>query len=203
MIDWFKIIKDRKRFKFVQFDTVEFFPSITENLLILDLEFAQDFINISDDNKRIILQAKQSILYKSDSPLIKKGDKHFDVTMGSLDGAETCKLVGLFLLSKLQNLGFNLGLYQDDGLGVCTRQVDKLKKEMCTIFGNYDLKITIDVNHKLVNFLDVNFGYIQSSSNLVTVLKTFPFLLKRTSKLNSSRVLKSLSRISNGEPINI
>ena len=130
-------------------------------MLILALEFAQDFINISDDDKRIILQAKQSILYKSDTPWIKKGDKHFDVTMGSLDGAETCELVGLFLLSKLQNLGLNLGLYRDDGLGVCTmtpRQVDKIKKEMCKIFGNYGLKITIDVNHKIVNFLDVTFN---------------------------------------------
>jgi hypothetical protein len=59
VIDWFKTIKDKnkkKRFKFVQFNIVEFYPSITENLLILALEFAQDFINISDDDKRIILQ---------------------------------------------------------------------------------------------------------------------------------------------------
>ena len=38
------------------------------------------------------------------------------------------------------------------------RQVDKIKKEICKIFGNYDLKITIDVNHKIVNFLDVTFS---------------------------------------------
>jgi hypothetical protein len=38
------------------------------------------------------------------------------------------------------------------------RQLDKIKKEMCKIFGNYDLKITIDVNHKIVNFLDVTFN---------------------------------------------
>ena len=160
VIDWFKGIKDKKRFKFVQFDIVEFYPSISENLLISALEFAQDFINISDDEKRIILQTKQSILYKGGTPWIKKGNKHFDVTMGSLDGAETCELVGLFLLSKLQNLGLNLGLYRDDGLGVCTmtpRQIDKIKKEMCKIFGNFGLKITIDVNHKIVNFLDVTF----------------------------------------------
>jgi hypothetical protein len=68
VIDWFKTIKEKKIFKFVQFDILEFYPSISENLLILALEFAQDFINISDDDKRIILQAKQSILYKSDTP---------------------------------------------------------------------------------------------------------------------------------------
>ena len=42
----------------------------------------------------------------------------FDVTMGSWDGAETCDLVGLFLLSELQIVGINMGLYRDDGLGI-------------------------------------------------------------------------------------
>ena len=29
---------------------------------------------------------------------------------------------------------------------------------MCRIFGEYNLRITIDVNHKIVNFLDVTFN---------------------------------------------
>ena len=33
-----------------------------------------------------------------------------------------------------------------------------MKKEMCRIFGEYNLRITIDVNHKIVNFLDVTFN---------------------------------------------
>ena len=40
----------------------------------------------------------------------------FDVTMGSFDGAGTCELVGLFLLSQLTHLDVNVGLYRDDGL---------------------------------------------------------------------------------------
>ena len=36
--------------------------------------------------------------------------------MGSYDGAEICDLVGLYLLSQLQNLKLNIGLYRDDGL---------------------------------------------------------------------------------------
>ena len=39
----------------------------------------------------------------------------FDVTMGSYDGTETSELVGSFLLSQLQNLDVNIGLYRDDG----------------------------------------------------------------------------------------
>ena len=78
--------------------------------------------------------------------------------MFCVDGSETCELVRLFLLSKLQNLKINLGLYRDDGLGVCcmtARQVEKLKQEICKIFQLYNLKITTDANHKSVNFLDV------------------------------------------------
>ena len=91
---------------------------------------------------------------------MKKGNSAFNVGMGSLDGAECCELVGLFLLSKLQNLNVNLGLYRDDGLGVCAmtpRQIEMTKKEMCKFFEKHNLKITIEANHKIVNFLDVTF----------------------------------------------
>ena len=77
-----------------QFDIIEFYPSITENLHIPAYEFAQDCSNISDADKWIILQAIQSILYKSDTPWIQKGDQHFDVSMGSLDSADTCSIWG-------------------------------------------------------------------------------------------------------------
>ena len=36
------------------------------------------------------------------------------------------------------------------------RQIEKLKQEMCKIFDAYNLKITTDVNHKIVDFLDVS-----------------------------------------------
>ena len=42
----------------------------------------------------------------------------FDVTMGSYDGAETCELVGLFLLNEIRKRHNNFGLYRDDELGI-------------------------------------------------------------------------------------
>ena len=39
--------------------------------------------------------------------------------MGSYDGAETCELVGLYMLSQLEQLGINIGLYRDDRLAIC------------------------------------------------------------------------------------
>ena len=44
----------------------------------------------------------------------------FDVTMGSYDGAEVCKIVGLFMLDMLSKLFEKnyIGLYRDDGLSI-------------------------------------------------------------------------------------
>ena len=75
--------------------------------------------------------------------------------MGAWDGAETTDLVGLFLLSQMQNLDADLELYRDDGLLVTEnspRNVEKLKQEITSIYQAQGLKITIDANRKQVNF---------------------------------------------------
>ena len=36
--------------------------------------------------------------------------------MGSYKGAEICKLVGIYTLSKLENINFDIELYRDEGL---------------------------------------------------------------------------------------
>ena len=84
--------------------------------------------------------------------------KHFDVTMGSNDGAKICDLVGLYLLSKLQDLGIDIGLYRDDGLAVCKfspKRAEDIKKKICKIFQKNKLEITITANLKVVDFLDL------------------------------------------------
>ena len=81
--------------------------------------------------------------------------------MGSFDGAETCELVGTYLLSKIPaQYRNNIGLYRDDGLGAFNdspRMIEKIKKEICQIFSEHNLKITIEANKKCVNFLDITF----------------------------------------------
>ena len=79
--------------------------------------------------------------------------------MGSLDGAETCELVGCYLLSLLtKKYGQNIGLYRDDGLAAFNakpREMERIKKEICKVFRDNGLKITVEVNTDKVNFLDV------------------------------------------------
>ena len=102
--------------------------------------------------------------------------------MGSFDGAETCELVGLFLLSQLTHLDVNVGLYRYDGLATCTKtpkQVEAIKKEMCKIFKRNSLQITIEANKNVVDFLDITLNlkteiykpYKKPNSNLKYIHK--------------------------------
>ena len=79
--------------------------------------------------------------------------------MGSYDGADSCELVGSFLLNQITTKhGNNFGLYRDDGLGISNkspREVKIIKKDLCAIFRKHGLKITIEANKKCVDFLDV------------------------------------------------
>ena len=53
-----------------------------------------------------------------------------------------------------------VGLYRDDRITVCKatpREIEKTKQEVSSVFKSNGLKITIEVNKKVVNFLDVTF----------------------------------------------
>ena len=66
----------------------------------------------------------------------------------------------MFLLSQLNEEldGTPLGIYRDDGLAIShgtPRQVEITKKKICNIFKKNKLKITIEANKKVINYLDV------------------------------------------------
>ena len=126
--------------------------------------WASSLANISKDDISIIEHARKSLLFNNEKPWIKKSSNSlFDVTMGSFDGAEVCKLVGLFILNHLDSKfgKENIGLYRGDGLAIMknksARLAGKTRKELHKIFENFDLKITAEANLKIVNFLDVTF----------------------------------------------
>ena len=87
-------------------------------------------------------------------------DDLFDVTMGSYDGAETCELVGSYILSEISAIipRDNIGLYRDDGLAIIhkpPRAAENTKKKLCEKFRQFDLQITANANATVVDFLDV------------------------------------------------
>ena len=89
VIEWFKAIENKQHHSFICFDIVEFYPSISQDLLNKALDFASAYDNITNDERNIIIHAKNSILIHKQQAWQKKGDTTFDVTMGSYDGAET------------------------------------------------------------------------------------------------------------------
>ena len=155
---WFKNIPNKDKATFINFDIVEFYPSISEELLTKAIEFSEKFQVITELEKQIIMQAKRSLLFSGDKSWSKKSTTElFDVTMGSFDGAETCELVVVYILSQLKKISPDIGLYRDDGLAFSTESpqtVEKMKKKICKVFKENKLRVTIEANKKIVNFLD-------------------------------------------------
>ena len=164
VINWFNSIESKKLCTFIQFDIVDFYPSISEELFIKAVDHARKFTDISESDYNILIHCKKSFLFNGNSTWKKKNNvKDFDVTMGSYDGAETCELVGLYILFLLSSIidKQNVGLYRDDGLAILQNTnghfADKKRKEIINVFKKIGLDITINVNLKIVNFLDVTF----------------------------------------------
>ena len=159
VINWFTNLKNKKGLKFIVYDIDSFYPSITQEVMDDALEWASTYLEITPLEKKIIHQACQSFLYNEGTPWVKRGRENFDVGMGAFHGAQACELVGLFMLDKLQALqNFETIIYRDDGLAVTSstpRQQEKLKQEIIRIFGEQGMKITIEINLRRVDYLDV------------------------------------------------
>ena len=161
VISWFDNFPNKEKCKFLSFDVMDFYPSISEELLSDAIDFARQFVGINDDEVNIILHCRKSILFGSDVAWIKKNSSLFDVAMGSFDGAEICELVGLFLLNNLTQLvgSNNIGLYRDDGLAILENasgpSTESIKKRIIKLFQHHGLKITAETNLVQTNFLDV------------------------------------------------
>ena len=100
VISWFKKIPNKENSSFITFDINDFYNSISEGLLSEALVWAISKTSISKQEEEIILKTKKSFLFYDRTAYKKKGGT-FNVAMGSYDGAETCELVGLFLLHKV------------------------------------------------------------------------------------------------------
>ena len=109
---------EKKSEKIIKFDVDSFYPNISEKLMKDSINWARQYIDISLEEENIILEAKNSLLFKDGTPWSKKGDTFFDVGQGSYDR-------------------LNVGIYRDDGLGTTPaspRQVEIMKKKKCCNF---------------------------------------------------------------------
>ena len=214
-IEWFKNTEFKPRKSFIQFDIVDYYPSISKVLFDKVLLFASENTTglITPDSTEIFENARQSILCYN-SQIWQKNTGPFDITMGAFDGAQITDLVGLYILNELKEKipEIEFGLYRDDGLGIHRRippsQIDKIRKKLFKIFDEMGLKITVETNLARVDFLDITMEltsetyqpfrkpndtplYVNAKSNHPPhVLKNIkPAINKRLTELSSNELL--------------
>ena len=153
----------------------------------------------------MIKSCRRSILFGPKGEPWTKNSTNFDVTIGSLDGAEISELIGLFMLNEVKKIDglnqSNNGLYKDDGLIVLDKcpgpKRERIIEDLHKLFKSQGLKITIASTGPVANFLDVTLdlsdgtyklyrkpndtpGYINAASNHPpSILKHIPRMVKR------------------------
>ena len=141
VLQWYEANK-QKGVSFIQYDIEAYYLSIKETLLDKAVDFARGFHDITEDEKAI----------------------NFDVTMGSLDGAEISELIGLYMLNEAKNNisglnSANNGLYRDDGLIMLGKysgpRREKIIKDLHKLYKSHGLRITIASTGPVANYLDV------------------------------------------------
>ena len=77
--------------------------------------------------------------------------------MGSYNGAEICELVGLYLISQMQDLNINMGLYRRVGhIKANPKEKSKWRRKSCVKdLRENELSITVEANKTVVDFLDI------------------------------------------------
>ena len=162
VIDWISDLIDKSDKTFIKFDIVEFYPSISEELLERANNYAKSISAITEKQECIIWHSRKSLLFNEKSTWTKKDESLFDVTMGSFDGSDIYELVILYILHLLSSK-FNkdqVGLYRDDGLAafeLSGPQSDRARKDIVKIFKDCGLRVTVEILLHQTDFLDVIF----------------------------------------------
>ena len=63
VIDWFSNLKDKSDKTFIKFDIVDFYPSISEELLERAINYAKSVSAITEQQESIIWHSRKSLLF--------------------------------------------------------------------------------------------------------------------------------------------
>ena len=76
-IEWYENLENKSDLTFLIFDIVNFYPTITQDLLKNALEWAGNYTSISEKDKDAIFQARKSLLIYNGTPWTKKNNPDF------------------------------------------------------------------------------------------------------------------------------
>ena len=96
VISWFKGIRNNENSSFTNFDIVDFYPSISKDLLRNAMNFASTIKSIDKKVIGTITHSRKSLLFSNNDIWVEKDNLNLDVTMVSFSGGEVCELVGLY-----------------------------------------------------------------------------------------------------------
>ena len=63
-IEWFRKLKNKSKATFMQFDIIDFYPSISKNILIDSINYTQKYVDITKEQYDIILASRKTVLKK-------------------------------------------------------------------------------------------------------------------------------------------
>ena len=153
----------------MQFDIIDFYPSITKIILIDSINYARKYVDVTNEQYEIILACRKTVIKNNESTWVKSGLDNFDVPMGSYDSSQITELVGLYILNILTRIisPEQLGLYCDDGLIYIPNSngpiSSSIQKKIIRAFKFLGFKIEVSSNNKIVNFLDVTLDLSNNS----------------------------------------
>ena len=80
VISWFMNVPHKPSSRFLKFDIVSFYPSISEALIKKAIDFAQKFVGVKQETVDIIMHCRKSLLFTGQNAWIKQNNPNFDVT---------------------------------------------------------------------------------------------------------------------------
>ena len=104
----------------IQFDIIDFYPFIIDfypfinedlSVFIDSMNYAKNYVEITDEQYQIILACRMTVLKNNDSTWINTGLDNFDVPMGGYDSAHIADLYIINTLSTIVD-PIQIGLYQ-------------------------------------------------------------------------------------------
>lgn len=135
----------RKPPLFIKFDIVDFYSSISRDLLIDSINFAKNYMDIMDSEFNIILAARKSLLSLNNSTWMKCKNEDFDIPRGAYDSVQVANIVGIYILEILSRIidPKQISLYRDDRLiyipnsnGPLTMKLQKKLLELSSSWGS-------------------------------------------------------------------
>ena len=147
VIERFKKSENKGETSFIMFDIESFYPSVSLDLINKNIDFAKSIHNLSNNDLKIIMSARKTLLFHHEEPWMKKNrEEDFEVPMECHDGAEICEFFGRFILSKISPIlqeQNNIGLYKDDSLDIFRNLKERKKRSLQYLIVFWGLSIAV------------------------------------------------------------